>query len=214
MLKRFCTLAFITSAILLASCAGSDPDKQLLESNQVLEHSPHYLVLADEHLQDDHKQAILDALADWATKTNYTLEYDLKFVDMTAQPKDLDTHHTIKIYTYDPGAGLLGLTVWNADNFSAYVSIKPNMDGETVRRVTMHELGHAFNVRFSNSDSHYEGSLESVMHPYIEDDALEVSCPEIQSFCSNYGCQTDCVGIVKPTTDIHITTEIQSEHLL
>jgi hypothetical protein len=52
------------------------------------------------------------------------------------------------------------------------------------------------------------------MHPYVEDDALEVSCPDIKSFCSNYGCQTDCVEMVKPTTDIHITTEVQSKHSL
>ena len=153
-----------------------------------------YTVIADEHLQDDHKVAILDALNEWATMTANTFKYSLSFIDMSTEKADTSEAHTIKIYVKDPGPNYLGWTSWDSDNHSAYMFIKPSIDGELFRRVMLHELGHACALDF-NGDSHYEGPYQSVMHPNIGDDSTHLCCPELQAFCNAYGCQVDCTNV-------------------
>jgi hypothetical protein len=159
-----------------------------------------YTVLADENLQESHKVAILQALNEWAEKTNNTLTYKLSFVDMSQEKADASTPHTIKIYVRDPGVGYLGWTSWESRNHSAYTFIRPSIDGELFRRVMLHELGHAFNLHFGD-DTHYVGAYESVMHPSIGEASSHLCCPELQAFCNEYGCQVDCMNTVKPKTN-------------
>lgn len=189
MIKSFLVLLLLTITIFIG-CAGnvvSIPDDSL-----------HYTILADEHLQTVHKLAILDAASEWAEKTNNTLTYDLQYVDMSKQPKDLNTPNTIRIYVQDPGPNYLGWTDWLADNRSAYIEVEPSINGELFRRIMLHEFGHAFNLSF-NGDAHYTGPYQSVMHPGLYDDSLHVSCPELIAFCNNYGCQVDCNYELIPT---------------
>jgi hypothetical protein len=195
MIKRLISL--ISFALLVvfvfANCAGHSEDIPLEASK-----SPHYTVLADEHLQERHKVAILKALSDWTTKTNNTLTYDLQYVDMSQYPVDDYIPKTIRIYVHDPGPGYLGWTSWES-NMGSTVFVEPSIDGELFRRIMMHEFGHAFDLHFDKGDVHYNGPYQSVMHPGLYDDALEVSCPEITAFCNNYGCQVDCTNIPIPT---------------
>lgn len=210
MIRNFISLISLCLLVMFAgaNCAGSS-DSPIPPS----EKSPYYVVLADEHLQQPHKVAILKALNDWQTKTNYTLTYKLDFVDMSQYPKDQMIDHTIRIYVSDPGPGYLGWTDWN-DKESAYVLVEPGVNGELFRRIMLHELGHAFSLSFDKGDTHYEGPYESVMHPGLYDDALEVSCPELTSFCNLYGCQVDCNNVLIPvpqpanTSSYKIPTEI------
>lgn len=173
--------------VLYVGCAGAS------DSPPVDSKSPHYTVLADKHLQQRHKVAILKALNDWAEKTNNTLTYDLQYVDMSQYPVGDYLPKTIRIYVHDPGPGYLGWTSWEA-NMGSTVYVEPSIDGELFRRIMMHEFGHAFDLHFGD-DVHYNGPYQSVMHPGLYDDALEVSCPEITAFCNNYGCQVDCTNI-------------------
>lgn len=181
-------LVLLTLLVAYVGCAGAS------DSSLTSENTPHYTVLADEHLLQPHKVAILKALNDWAQKTNYTLTYDLEYVDMSQYPMGQYTPKTIKIYVHDPGPGYLGWTSWES-NMGSFVEVEPSIDGELFRRIMMHELGHAFNLHFDNGDVHYNGPYQSVMHPGLYDDALQVSCPELTAFCNNYGCQVDCVNV-------------------
>lgn len=183
-------VTFLALLVLYVGCAGAT-DPKIIDDK-----SPHYTVLADEHLQQKHKVAILKALNDWSEKTNNTLTYDLQYVDMSQYSVDDYIPKTIRIYVHDPGPGYLGWTSWEA-NMGATVYVEPSIDGEEFRRIMMHEFGHAFNCHFGN-DVHYTGPYQSVMHPVLSDDALEVSCPEITAFCNNYGCQVDCVNVLVP----------------
>lgn len=185
---------------LLPACGGNyeadDSECPCPPVTPAINPQSYYTVLADEHLQEDHKVAILTALNEWAEKTNQTLSYKLSFVDMSQDPPSLDKH-TIKIYVKDPGPGYLGWTTWSASDHSAYTFVRPSIDGELFRRIMLHELGHAFNLNF-NGNPHYEGPYESVMHPSIGDDSLHICCPELQAFCNEFGCQVDCTNNQKP----------------
>jgi hypothetical protein len=201
MLKRLISLislCLIVAAI-IPSCGGAVEETCSFTSDEKpldTAGNPYYTVLADQNLQACHKTAILDALNDWATKTNFTLKYKLEFVDMSKQTKDTETKHTIKIYVADPGPGLAGWTSWQDSNSSAYTLVMPSIDENTFRLIMLHELGHAFNLHFGN-DIHYKGPYQSVMYPGLGDAANEVSCPEITAFCKNYGCQVDCKNLAK-----------------
>ncbi len=154
-----------------------------------------YTVMADEHLQAGHKEAILKALNAWAMDTYNTFVYRLAFVDMSKEPANLDTPYTIKIYVKDPGPGYLGWTTWS-DNHASYTFVEPSIDAELFRRIMLHELGHSFALSF-DGDPHYKGPYESVMHPSIGEDSLRLSCPELQAFCNAYNCQVDCINVAR-----------------
>lgn len=192
-------LSFIICLLLSCSASYEADDSECPCPPVVTAPNPqsYYTVLADEHLQETHKIAILAALNEWAEKTNQTLSYKLSFVDMSKDPPSLDSH-TIKIYVRDPGPGYLGWTTWSAQSYSAYTFMRPSIDGELFRRVMLHELGHAFNLNF-NGSAHYEGPYESVMHPSIGDSSSYICCPELQAFCNEFGCQVDCTNSQKPT---------------
>lgn len=156
-----------------------------------------YTVIADEHLSEDYKVAILLALNEWAVKTNNIFVYKLSFVDMTNQPTDLATPHTIKIFVKNPGPGLAGWTTWSVGNRSAYMLIGPGVDRDYFRKVMLHELGHALDLHFDNGDIHYKGPNASVMYPGIGDASQHLCCPELTSFCKNYGCKIECSDVEK-----------------
>ncbi len=155
---------------------------------------PIYLVLADKYMLENHKTAIFKALEEWSVKTNYTLVYDLDFVDMSKQTKELDSIHTIKIFIKDPGPDYLGWTSWSREKMSANIYVEPAIDENLFRKVMLHELGHAFDLRF-NGDSHYSGPYKSVMHSSVGSEQLE--CPELTAFCNNYNCQVDCTNVTE-----------------
>jgi hypothetical protein len=202
---------------LLPACGGSydenETDCPCSPVTPAVNTQSYYTVLADEHLQEGHKVAILTALNEWADKTNQTLSYKLSFVDMSQDPPSLDSH-TIKIYVRDPGPCYLGWTTWSAQDHSAYTFIRPSIDGELFRRVMLHELGHAFNLNF-NGISHYEGPYESVMHPSVGESSPYICCPELQAFCNEFGCQVDCINSQKTTNNAGLSdipwkeTEVQ-----
>lgn len=166
----------------------------LTDCSSVFINQPHYLILADENLKQEHKDAILNALDEWATQTHFDLKYELEFIDMTNVPKDLSMHHTIKIYAVKPPPGDAGWTDWSAKNGAAYTEVDPVYDGDTFRRIMLHELGHAFNLSF-DGDPHYKGPDASVMHPSIDQVSSHLQCPELTAFCNEFGCQIDCTDI-------------------
>lgn len=189
-----------SSLLILIGCSGHDsqttpecPAPKVIPGSSQNAQS-FYTVIADEHLEDVHKVAILEALNEWATTTSNTFRYTLSFIDMSSETPDTSQDHTIKIYVKDPGPNYLGWTSWSSGNHSAYMFIKPSIDGELFRRVMLHELGHANALDFGG-DSHYEGPYQSVMHPNIGDDSPHLCCPELQAFCDSYGCQVDCTNI-------------------
>lgn len=180
---------------LFPGCGGrAEPDNYVISPGGNPESN--YTVLADEHLQAEHKAAILSALNEWAVTTNYTLSYKLSFVDMSQDPPSFEPH-TIKVYVKDPGPGYLGWTTWSSTDRSAYTFVEPSIDGELFRRIMLHELGHAFALDF-NGDPHYQGPYQSVMHPSIGGDSLHLGCPELQAFCNEFGCQVDCTNTTDP----------------
>ena len=163
-----------------------------------------YTVMADEHLQPGHKEAILRALNAWATDTHNTFVYQLTFVDMSKEPANFATPYTIKIYVKDPGPGYLGWTTWSSDNHSSYTLVEPSIDAELFRRIMLHELGHSFALSF-DGDPHYKGPYESVMHPSIGDDSLHLSCPELQAFCNAYNCEVDCADVTRGSATVDVS---------
>jgi len=190
----FVVLNFI---ILSIGCGGSyEPDTSSCPPTHVEKGTEvHYSVWADENLKEDSKVAILEALNEWAEKTNHTFAYDLSFIDMSQEPQDTSVPKTIKIYVKDPGPGYLGWTSWQSSTRSSYMFIRPSMNAETFRRVMLHELGHSFALDF-NGNAHYEGPYESVMHPSIGEDSLHLCCPELTAFCNEFGCQVDCTNTI------------------
>lgn len=194
--KNIVKLLSLFLLVLITNCAGSIGDFD----NSLTRHQPYYVIMADEHMKYEHKQAIFDAIDEWATKTNNTLTYDLRFIDMSEVPKT-HTEHTIKIYIQDPGIGWVGWTDWMASNQAAYMLIEPSMDQNTFRKVMLHELGHAFNVHFYNmpnykgeykNDAHYHGPYKSVLYPSIGEAAEHLGCVDLIGFCEQWGCQVDC----------------------
>ncbi len=216
-LRAVLLVCFTAVLILLANC--SDPyDSECNQScpnpNVVGSRNSQsfYKVIADENLQEGSKVAILEALNEWAVKTNHTFRYELSFIDMSQQTQDTSSPHTIKIYVKDPGPGLLGWTSWQADTYSAYMFVTPSIDDDLFRRVMLHELGHSFNLNFSG-DVHYKGPYQSVMHSAISD-APNLCCPELQAFCNNYGCQVDCTNVQLSSAPTNSSAGVWGESII
>jgi hypothetical protein len=190
-LKSIFVLFVISMALALTQCGGATEPVVSDQGNT----EPIYVVMADEHLQTGHKEAILRALNAWATDTHNTFAYQLTFVDMSKEPANLDAPYTIKIYVKDPGPGYLGWTTWSS-NHASFTFVEPSIDAELFRRIMLHELGHSFALSF-DGDPHYKGPYKSVMHPSIGEDSLHLSCPELQAFCNAYNCQVDCTNVAQ-----------------
>lgn len=153
-----------------------------------------YTVLADENLSDGHKGAIFSSLNEWATETGHTFSYQLSFIDMSKEVADTSSPHTIKVYVRDPGPGYAGWTSWDSSNRSAFTFVKDTTDDDLLRKVMLHELGHAFNLSF-DGNAHYMGPFASVMYPSIGQASSHLCCPELESFCREYKCEIECTNI-------------------
>jgi hypothetical protein len=171
-----------------------------------------YTVLADEHLSEGHKTAILLSLNEWSEKTGNTFTYQLFFKDMTKEVADTATPHTIKIYVRDPGPGYAGWTSWSSGNRSAFTFVRETTDDELLRKVMLHELGHAFNLDF-NGNAHYMGPYASVMYPSIGQAAPHLGCPDLEAFCREYKCQVECVNISALTSEEEPNPQWGETHL-
>jgi hypothetical protein len=198
MIKKLVALIFILTGLLVTCCGGSFEDSEPsspscnINTNDCQHNVISFTLLADDHLKDETKIAILDALAEWDIKTGDHIGYVVKFKDMSTESNDpAKFNDTYKLWIKDPGPGLLGWTSWISSNNSAIIYMKPSMDSNTFKIVLLHELGHAFDLHF-DKDTHYTGPYKSVMHPAIGNtDKLE--CPELLAFCDKYKCQADCV---------------------
>ena len=182
---------FLLSICLLltvSSCCGTDDTSEGQPPSKVVPNvnnpESFYTVLADELL----------SLNEWSDKTGNTFNYQLSFIDMTKEPADTATPHTIKVYVRDPGPGYAGWTSWNSSNRSAFTFVRETVDDDLLRKVMLHELGHAFNLNF-NGNAHYMGPYASVMYPSIGQAAPHLCCPELEAFCQEYKCQIECVNI-------------------
>lgn len=183
----------------VSSCCGSayDADEGQPPSKVVPNvNNPEsfYTVLADQNLTDGHKNAIFSSLNEWAIETGNTFSYRLSFIDMSKEVADTSTPHTIKVYVRDPGPGYAGWTSWDSSNRSAFTFVRETTDDDLLRKVMLHELGHAFNLSF-NGDAHYAGPYASVMYPSIGQAAPHLGCPELEAFCREYKCQIECTNI-------------------
>lgn len=196
-------LLSVCLCITVSSCCGTASDEDTPPSKVVPNtQNPEsfYTVLADEHLSEGHKTAILLSLNEWSDKTGNTFNYQLSFRDMTKEPADTATPHTIKVYVRDPGPGYAGWTSWDSGNRSAFTFVRETVDDDLLRKVMLHELGHAFNLNF-NGDAHYLGPYASVMYPSIGQAAPHLCCPELEAFCQEYKCQIECVNISALTAE-------------
>lgn len=183
--------------LVLVSCGGAAPSNV----ERVPPAEIYFTILADQNLSIDNKEAILLAIDEWHTQTNFDFQYTLEFTDMTEQPEDTHVDHVIKVYVQPPGPGLVGWTEWQVGNWSANILILPTLDPDNFRKVMLHELGHAFNLRFLNNDIHYHGPYQSVMYPSIERSSEHLSCPELEAFCSAYNCRTPCLDRLPDISD-------------
>lgn len=208
--SRFFCILSVLLITLLVSCS-SENDEQ--DSNSICNEpytkcvtygndgpdsgreEPYFHILADQNLQEGSKLAILAAIDEWAMQTHFTVRYSLQFVDMSTQPPDLNTKHTIRIYVQDPGPDYVGWAEWITSNQSATILIEPNTSSEMFRIIMLHELGHAFDLRF-DGDIHYNGPCTSIMFPSVGE-STHLTCIDLKSFCSNYGCQVDCTPVKK-----------------
>lgn len=201
-LRHFVSFLFVF-LLIFTSCAAEVDDKPDCGNHRVASGSVNpetcYTVIADEHLSEEYKVAILLALNEWAEKTNSMFAYKLSFVDMSVHPADNSMPHTMKIYVKDPGPGYVGWTSWTTGNRSAFIYVEPGVDGDTFRRIMLHELGHAFDLHFGDN-THYTGPYASVMHPSIGDASTHLCCPELTAFCNNYGCTVECTTIEHKVT--------------
>lgn len=208
---RISRLAFILLSLFVifqvVSCCGADdnPSPPIVDGGDVptcaitpdlKSNMPYYKVYADENLPVEYRTTIYNSLEEWCHETNYTLRFNLEFIDMSKQEPTTSTAHTIQVYVKDPGPGLAGWATWRADIFGAYMLIGPGMDTNTFRKVMLHELGHSYNLSF-DGDTHYKGPYQSVMYPSIGDSSEHLSCPELKSFCNNYQCEVDCTFVAK-----------------
>lgn len=198
MIRKITALIFILSTLVVTCCGGNfaEEPEENTSCNINIKDCPQenvisFQLLADDHIKDETKIAILDALAEWDIKTGNHIGYVVKFKNMSTESQDPATYNdTYKLIIKDPGPGLLGWTSWYSSRNSAIILMKPSMDSKTFKVVLLHELGHAFDLRFG-TDTHYTGPYKSVMHPAIGNtDKLE--CPELLAFCDRYKCQTDC----------------------
>lgn len=150
-----------------------------------------YLVKADWFMTDNHKMMIFMALNEWAVKTNNTFHYELKFTDMSKEIKSNDEIAVIKIFMQDPGRNAVGWTDWDTNDKSAYILLGSELNDNDLRRTALHELGHAFNLRF-DGNKHYTGPNRSIMRPGLGELSENLECPELKEFCQLYECQVDC----------------------
>jgi hypothetical protein len=145
-----------------------------------------FIILADENFLDQRKIDINTALAEWDIKTNNSLDYKIKFVDIKQFPNDLSgDNNTIKIYIFDPGFDKLGWTEWDIYENKARILIKPDISDDEFYPTILHELGHAFHL------NHYNGKYKSIMHPLIGN-TIKLECYDLKTFCKKWVCQIDC----------------------
>jgi hypothetical protein len=206
-------LVFLT--LLVTSCCSESGSDDSAGGPPVIVTGPqnpetNYTVIADEHLSEEYKTAILLALNEWAEKTNNIFTYKLSFVDMTNQPADFSASHTIKIYVKDPGPGLAGWATWSVSNRSAYILVGGGVPSDYFRRVMLHELGHTLDLHFG-TDTHYQGPNASIMWPGMGDAAAHLCCPELTAFCNNYGCKIECTDVAKGEA-LHTTEVVWAEY--
>lgn len=193
---------FLLSVFLLlsvSSCCGSaDDTNEGTPPSKVVPNvnnpESFYTVLADQNLTEGHKNAIFSSLNEWSNETGNTFNYQLSFIDMSKEVADTSTPHTIKVYVRDPGPGYAGWTSWDSSNRSAFTFVRDTTDDDLLRKVMLHELGHAFNLSF-NGNAHYMGPYASTMYPSIGQAAPHLCCPELEAFCREYKCQIECTNI-------------------
>jgi len=185
--------------VILIACGGRmDASAEIcnINDNECKINLIQFILIADNSLNDDTKLAIVDALAEWDIKVGSHIDYKIMYSDMLKENDNINTfNHSYKLYIKDPGEGILGWTDWEPQGNSARILIKPSLDAETFRIVLLHELGHAFDLRFG-SDIHYTGEYKSIMHPSIGNTG-QLQCPELNEFCNRYGCIIDCENYVK-----------------
>ena len=214
-ISRLFSVLFVSLILLISSCSAETYSEDSSGGPPVTIVGPKnpdtdYTVIADEHLSEEYKVAILLALNEWADKTGNIFSYRLSFVDMTKQPADLSAAHTIKIYVRDPGPGLAGWATWSVSNRSGYILVGPGVNGDYFRRVMLHELGHTLDLRFENGDIHYKGPNASIRWPGIGDASQHLCCPELTSFCKNYGCEITCTNSSKGSA-LHTESAVWAE---
>lgn len=196
MIRRLVSLMFILSVLVITCCGGSTEPEEENSCNINVKDCQHNLIsftlLADSNLKEDTKIAIMDALAEWDIRTGEHIGYTVNFRDMSKESTDTSEYeNTYKLLIKDPGPGLLGWTTWRSERNSALILMKPSMGSETFKVVLLHELGHAFDLRFDKDDTHYTGPYKSIMHPAIGN-TNKLECPELLAFCNKYKCQADC----------------------
>lgn len=180
--------------LLFLNCGGPDPQNNSIHPNVnvIFKGNLNFTVKADEHLPDNRKIAIFEALNEWSEKTNYTFTYNMQFVDMSKEERILESRKTIKIFVGDAGTNEVGVTTSEAIRLSAFIIMTPGLKDNDFRRVMLHELGHAFNLSF-NGNRHYDGPAKSIMVHNLGGDSQNLECPEITNFCNIYGCPVNCV---------------------
>ncbi len=207
-LRRFFCVLGVLLVTLLINCSSdyesdeksvcNEPNTKCVTygtDNDSGREEPYFHILADHNLTEGHKLAILAAIDEWAMQTHFTVKYSLQFVDMSTEPKNLATKHTIRIYVQDPGPNYVGWTEWITSNQSAHILVEPSISDEMFRVIMLHELGHAFDLHF-DGDIHYKGPCTSIMFPSLSS-VNHLTCIDLQSFCKNYGCQVDCTPVKK-----------------
>lgn len=187
MFKKF---NYLVAAVIImcfaAICCGGEVEDYCSPTNKSCSNKAKFTILMDDNLSDDHKLLISTALAEWDIKTNQSLNYVIKYKDMSKVPNDLSgDFNTIKIFILDPGPGNLGWTEWQTDNNTARILLHPDLNQDNFYPTILHELGHAFHI------GHYVGKYKSIMRPSIGN-TNQLECTDIVAFCKIWDCQATC----------------------
>ncbi len=178
MTKRLLIGFFLTFLISCTNNIGPNLDTSL----------PHYKVYADKAFGSMSQARIAGALQEWASKTNYILEYDLEFVETKDLKRTEDDWNTIYIFLAEPGPGKAGWTSWNTSRNGAYILIAPGVENSewNFNSVIKHEMGHSFHlVHYNNC------AFKSVMHDGAYD-TDKIECTDIKAFCDIWHCNIEC----------------------
>jgi len=216
MLKKLIVFSLISS--ILFACAGhsydeaeADVDYQIPIPEFTCEKNvKSFLLMTEDSINDEYRALIMDALNEWDTKTGYCLDYRTEYKNMLDE--DLDPKNFSNIYKLvikDPGDKLVGWTTWIISKNSATIYIEPGLSPIDFRTTLLHELGHAFNLKF-DGDIHYTGEFKSVMHPAIGNTS-KLECPELISFCDAYHCKVECE--FEKAAGIHLQSYNSSENI-
>jgi len=144
---------------------------------------PHYTVFIPDNATGEQQNAVILALNEWSVKTNNVFQarpYIVPYKELSHSRNDTNMIYVFFEQPEDP-YGEIGECHRNTVANGSYIQILPNLQGETLYKVSLHELGHAMQL-----DHEYQ--YKAIMQPRISKQIPNLQCADLRSFCIRWHC--------------------------